>query len=264
MNYPNNLVIVEVSDDGVATVALNNPPLNVVTVALAAELYETMTLLERDERVGVVVLHGKGKGFSAGSDVREFPAVRAEVVDRKLKRENEAFNAIEFLSRPTIAALEGATCGGGLEMAMACDIRIMSDAGKLGFPETNLGIFPASGGLFRLPKLVGQAKALELMYLGDFIGADECLAIGLVNRVVAAGTALDAAGEMARRLAEKPREALKRIKAGVRRFQNRATEEIFLDNLRLSADLWDSPDAREGVQAFLEKRPPRFARRGKE
>ncbi len=260
MDYLNNMVIVDIPEDGVATVALNNPPLNVVTVALADELYRAMATLEKDERVRVVVLYGRGKGFSAGSDVREFPEVRAEVVDKKLRRENEAFNAIEFLRCPTIAALEGTTCGGGLEMAMACDIRIMSDQGRMAFPETNLGIFPASGGLFRLPKLVGQAKALELMYLGDFIDAKECRRIGLANSVVATGTAFDAAMEMARRLAAKPREALRRIKSGVRRFQHQASGEIFLDNLRLSADLWDSPDAREGTNAFLEKRAPKFSK----
>lgn len=259
MNYQNNLVIVDIPEDGIATVALNNPPLNVVTVALADELYRAMTALEKDERARVVVLYGRGKGFSAGSDVREFPGVRAEVVEKKLQRENEAFNAIEFLRCPTIAALEGTTCGGGLEMAMACDVRIMSDQGRMGFPETNLGIFPASGGLFRLPKLVGQAKALELMYLGDFIDANECQRIGLANRVVAAGTAYDAAMEMARKLVAKPQEALKRIKSGVRRFQHHTSEEIFLDNLSLSADLWDSADAHEGVQAFLEKRTPKFS-----
>ncbi len=261
MDYLSNLVMVDFPEDGIATVALNNPPLNVVTVALADELYRAMTALEQDERSRVVVLYGRGKAFSAGSDVREFPQIRAEVVDKKLRRENEAFNAIEFLSCPTIAALEGTTCGGGLEMAMACDIRIMADQARMGFPETNLGIFPASGGLFRLPKLVGQAKALELMYLGDFVDANECGRIGLANRVVANSTAFDAAMEMARTLAAKPREALRRIKSGVRRFQHHTTEEVFLDNLGLSADLWDSADAREGVQAFLEKRAPKFGKR---
>lgn len=259
MDYQNDLVKVEVREDGIAVVRLDNPPLNVVTVKLAGQLYDALHAMESDDRVRVMVIAGAGgKAFSVGSDVKEFPAVWDDLVDRKLRRENEAFNAIEFLPVPTIAALEGTTCGGGFEMSMAADIRILSDKGRMALPEINLGIFPASGGLFRLAKLVGQAKALEIMYLGEFLDAEECLRIGLVNRLAPAGATLDAALELAGKIAMKPREPLRRIKRGVRDFLNAATEECFLENLRRSADLWRAPDGREGVQAFLEKRQPKF------
>ncbi len=259
MAYQGEFIQVEMRENGVAVVKLANPPLNVVTVKLAHELYDAMNALEKDPAVKVAVFTGAGgKAFSAGSDVREFPEVWDDVVDKKLRRENEAFNSIEFFSRPTIAAMEGTTCGGGLELAMACDLRVLSEKGKVGLPEINLGIFPASGGLFRLPKLVGMARALEMMYLGEFISAEECFRIGLVNKLVPAGEALASALGMAEKIAAKPAEPLRRIKRGVRDFLNHSTEEVFLENLRRSADIWKAPDGQEGVRAFLEKRPPKF------
>lgn len=262
MDYQNNLIKVDMRNNGVCVVSLDNPPLNVVSLPVIDELYDVMAKLPREETVKAVIVTGGARTFSAGSDVKEFPGVRDCVVDKKLKKENEAFNGIEFLPQPTIAAMEGNTCGGGLEIAMACDIRVMSDKGRLGMPEINLGIFPASGGLFRLPKLVGMAKAMELMYLGEFISAEECLRIGLVNRLAPAGATLEAALAMAGKIAAKPVEPLRRIKKGVRAFQHKDSEQTFWDNLRLSADLWDAPDCREGVSAFLEKRAPTFGRPG--
>lgn len=259
MKYENDNVKVEVMDSGVALARLDNPPVNVVTVKLACELFDVVHRMRRDERVRVLVLAGAGtKAFSAGSDVKEFPAVRDDLVEKKLRRENEAFNGIEFLPFPTIAAMEGVVCGGGFEMSMAADIRILSESGRMALPEINLGIFPASGGLFRLAKLVGPAKALEIMYLGEFLDAPECLRIGLVNRLAPTGTAVDAALELAAKIATKPREPLRRIKKGVREFLAKTTEECFLENLRRSEDLWKAPDGCEGVDAFLEKRPPKF------
>lgn len=261
MDYANKLVKVDIRENGVCLVTLDNPPLNVVTLPVIDELYDVMHNLRREEKVRVVVVTGGGgKAFSVGSDVKEFPGVWDDVVDKKLKKENEAFSGIEYLPMPTIAAMEGSTCGGGFEIAMACDIRILSDKGKIGLPEINLGIFPASGGLFRLPKLVGVSKALEIMYLGEFVPAEECLRLGMVNRLAPAGGALAAALELADAIALKPAEPLRRIKRGVRDFAFKSSEETFLDNLRRSEDLWKQPDCREGVNAFIEKRPPQFGK----
>jgi enoyl-CoA hydratase/carnithine racemase len=260
MDYRNQLILVEKRAPGVALVTLNNPPVNVVTLPLLDELRDVMAKLETDDSVRAVVLTGSGvKSFSVGSDVKEFPDVWDDVIGKKLKGENEAFNAIEFLPKPVIAAMEGSSCGGGVEMAMACDIRLLSETGRMGMPEINLGIFPASGGLFRLPKLVGAAKAMEIMYLGDFLDAGECLRIGWVNRLVPAGKAAEAALEMAGRIAAKPMRALSRIKKGVRDLGMRGTEDGFIDNLRYSRDIWNTPDCAEGVRAFLDKRAPKFA-----
>ena len=259
MQYANKLVLVEKPQKGVALLTLNNPPLNMVTLDLSAELLETLHTIDRDDEVRVAVLTGSGnRSFCVGSDIKEFPRVWDDPIGKKLKRENEAFNAIEFLGKPVIAAMLGNICGGGSEMSMACDMRVLAENGKMAFPEINLGVFPASGGVFRLPKLVGPAKALELMYLGEFIDARECLRIGLVNWVVPADEVVAKALEIAGKIAVKPFESVKIIKQGVRELWLKPTGESFFDNLRLSSAVFATPDCAEGVKAFLEKRPPAF------
>ena len=156
------------------------------------------------------------KAFCAGSDISEFPQVREDVVSCKLTRENAAFTALEQLPMPVIAALNGVALGGGAEIALACDIRIMDETARIGFPEVKLGIFPGSGGIFRLPRLLGPAKAYELLYTGDLIDAREAHRIGLVNRLAPAGHALSAAVALAETLASRPALALSLIRAGVR------------------------------------------------
>ena len=259
MEYRNKLVTVEFKPRRVALVTLNNPPLNLLTLPLRDEMNEVLRKLERDDAVRAVVLTGSGeKSFCVGADVKEFPEVWDDVVGKKLQKENEMINAIEFLSKPVVCAMEGTVCGGGFEMAMACDIRILSDKGRIAMPEINLGVFPGSGGLYRLPKLVGPYKAMEMMYLGDFVDADECLRIGLVNKVAPAGRVVSEALEMAERIALKPFEAIKLIKKGVRNLGHQTTEASFIDNLRYSREIFTTPDCVEGVDAFLNKRPPVF------
>lgn len=259
MEYFNELVTVEVRGKGVCLVTLNNPPLNLVTLPLRDELNDVLRKLENDEVVRVVVLTGSGeKAFCVGSDVKEFPEVWDDVIGKKLQKENETFNSIEFLSKPVICAMEGTVCGGGFEMAMACDMRVLSEQGRIALPEINLGVFPGSGGLYRLPKLVGPYKAMEMMYLGEFVEAEECVRIGLVNRLAPAGQAAASALEIAERIAIKPFEAIKLIKQGVRDLGHKTTEESFIDNLRYSMEIFKTPDCAEGVDAFLNKRKPGF------
>ena len=139
MEYTNKLILVEKRDNRVALVTLNNPPINMVTLPLSAELVDTMHKLDKDEDVRVIVLTGSGsKAFCVGSDIKEFPTVWDDPVGKKMKRENEAFNSIEFISKPVIAAMEGTICGGGVEMSMACDMRILAENGKMAFPEIKL------------------------------------------------------------------------------------------------------------------------------
>jgi enoyl-CoA hydratase/carnithine racemase len=259
MDYKNNLILVENKGKGVALVTLHNPPLNLVTLPLRDELSEALRKLDVDEAVRVVVLTGSGqKAFCVGSDVKEFPEVWDDVITKKLQKENETFNLIEFLSKPVMCAMEGTVCGGGFEMAMACDMRILSEEGRIAMPEINLGVFPGSGGLFRLPKLVGPYKAMEMMFLGEFVPAEDCVRIGLVNRLAPAGKVVDTALELAGKIAEKPFEAIKLIKKGVHAIGSKSTEESFIDNLRFSEEIFKTPDCAEGVDAFLNKRKPHF------
>lgn len=251
-------IILERVRAGVACVRLDGPPLNLNSLASIEQLRHTFESLDQDEATGCVVLAAEGgRVFCAGSDIQEFPKVRDDVVARKLKRENDAFRSIEICRKPVIAAIEGIALGGGCELMMACDIRIASESASFGFPEIRLGVFPGSGGLYRLPRLVGQAKAIELMMTGDRIDAREALRIGLVNRITESGKALTAALDLAEGIAGSAPEALHAIKSGVREsWQD--YENALAITLELSDRVFRSSACAEGVQAFLEKRPARF------
>lgn len=258
MEYANELLKVAISDY-VAVLTIDRPPLNILTLELSAELRDTLHRLEEDEDVRVIVMRGAGeKAFCVGADIKEFPKVWDDVIGKKLLNENLAVDAIELLEKPVIAALEGNTLGGGCEIAMAADIRIMSEAGKIGLPEINLGVFPGSGGLYRLARYIGVARAYEMLYTGKTISAQEALQIGLVNHVVPAGKTEEAAVELARVIADKPFEAIKLIKKGVRELWQKTTEENFRPNLEFSKTVFKTPDCAEGVDAFIHKRPPKF------
>jgi enoyl-CoA hydratase len=259
MSAEDQLVVVERLEGNLAKLVLNNPPLNLVTLELTQQLVEALEELDTDESVRVVVITGAGdRAFCAGSDVKEFPAVRDQVVEKKLVRENQAFGDIEFLSKPVIAAIEGLAYGGGCEISMACDLRIAARSARIALPEVKLGVVPGSGGLFRLPRLVGPARAMELMYLGDPISAHEAERIGLVNEVVPDGEAFPRALDIARRISRQPKEAVAAIKRGVRESASLAYEDALRLTLELSDHVFKTEDCAEGVRAFLEKREPRF------
>ena len=253
---------IELSGDGpVALVTLDNPPLNLLTAAMRRRLAQIATDLARRPDVRAVVLAGAGdRAFSAGSDVREFPRDPAAGM-RRARAEHDAYRRLGHLPQPVVAALWGHVLGGGLELALACDLRVADESALLGLPEVRIGVFPAGGGTQRLPRLIGSARAKELMMLGHTIDADEALRLGLVNRVVAAGTALDAALELARSIAERPGLAIRAIKRAVDGGLEEGPERGEELERELIAPLFGSYDAREGVTAFRERRPPRFEHR---
>lgn len=262
-----DVVKLDVRAGGIAVLTLNNPPLNLNTLSTLKQLKDACLRITADENVRVLVVTGAGdRAFCAGSDIKEFSYVRDQVVAKKLARENEAFTAIEQLPVPVIAALNGTTLGGGAEIAIACDIRILDEAAKIGFPEVKLGVFPGSGGVFRLPKLIGQANALELLYTGELVTAQEAHRIGLVNRIAPAGKALERALELAAVIAARPALALSLIKAGVRDALLQDTEAATERTLVDSHAVFTGPDIEEGMAAFFGKRPavftaPRTSRR---
>jgi enoyl-CoA hydratase len=247
-------------DCGVAVLTLDNPPLNLTTLTTLDKLLSICRIIAGDEKVRSIVVVGAGeKAFCAGSDINEFPKVRQDVVGSKLARENEAFAALEQLPMPVIAALNGVALGGGAEIALACDIRIMDETARIGFPEVKLGIFPGSGGIFRLPRLIGPARAYELLYTGDLVDAREAHRIGLVNRVAPAGEAFSAALAFAQRLATRPALALSLIRAGVRDSFNQTTRQAIERTLADSHRVFTGTDIEEGIAAFFAKRAPVFA-----
>ena len=259
MSAESRLILVERLGGGVAKLTLNNPPLNLVTLEMTRRLIEALDEMEGDDAVRAVVVTGTGeKAFCAGSDVGEFADVRDRVVEKKLAQENEAFGRFESLSKPTVAAIEGLAYGGGCEISMACDLRFTGEGAKFALPEVRLGVVPGSGGLFRLPELVGPAQAMELMYLGKPIDASEAERLGLVNEVVPDGEALPRALDVARSISRQPKEAVAAIKRGVRESLHSSREDSVRLTLELSDHVFKTEDCAEGIQAFFEKREPRF------
>lgn len=250
---------IEKKQGGITLVYLDNPPFNLITLDMTASLIRLFSELETDDLTRVVVLSGSGNGvFCAGADIKEFEEVRDDVVNKKLKKENEAFLGIENLSKPVIAAIGGTALGGGCEIALACDIRIMSGDAKIGLPEIKLGVFPGTGGLYRLPKIVGVSKSLEMMYTGEPLTAQEAYRIGLVDYIVEREQVLAFALELAGKIVKKPRLALGAIKKGVRRSLEISQKDAILYTLELSGPVFKSADCEEGIKAFFEKRTPRF------
>jgi enoyl-CoA hydratase/carnithine racemase len=246
--------------DGIATVTLNRPEVhNAMNERMREELTRCFGDIAAGGDVRVVVVTGAGeRAFSAGADIREFVAPQVPVRFRDGRRRVDFRAAMDRCAQPIIAAIGGFALGGGLELALACDIRIASEDSQLGLTEVNLAIIPGGGGTQRLPRLVGRGKALEMILTGGRVDAGEALRIGLVERVVPAGEAFAAAQALARALAEKAPVALRYAKEAVVKGLGLPLD----DGLRLENDLATllrtTDDRVEGAKAFLEKRKPRF------
>lgn len=246
--------------DGVATVTLNRPEVhNAMNEAMRRELTEVFTALAVDDAVRVIVVTGAGeRAFSAGADIREFVAPQPPTRFREQRRRVDFRQAMDRCPQPILAAIRGYALGGGLELALACDIRIASEDATLGLTEIDLAIIPGGGGTQRLPRLVGRGKALEMILTGARLPAGEALRIGLVERVVAPEDVLAATQRLARTLADKAPVALRYAKEAV----VKGLEMTLADGLRLENDLATllrtTEDRVEGARAFLEKRKARF------
>jgi len=252
--------ILHQASGGVATITLNRPDVHhAMNEAMRRDLVRCFERLATDDTVRVIVVTGGGdKAFSAGADIREFTAPQVPTAFREQRRRLDFRAAMDRCWQPIIAAIRGYAFGGGLELALACDIRIASADSRLGLTEVDLAIIPGGGGTQRLPRVVGRGKALELILTAARIDAAEALRIGLVERVVPAGEALKAAQELAATLAAKAPVALRYAKEAV----TKGLELPLADGLRLENDLATllrtTEDRVEGARAFLEKRTPRW------
>lgn len=253
------MIRLEKTGNKVGVVYLDRPPLNLLTLEMTDRLSDLVDEMDADDTIRVVVITGTGsKAFCAGADINEFLEVHDNVVEKKLKKENDALLKIERMSKPVLAAINGVALGGGCEIALACDIRVISDHAKIGVPEIRLGVFPGSGGLYRLPEIVGLSHALEMMYTGEPLTAHEAYRIALVNHVTPAGQALAHAMTLAEKIAQQSKQGLASIKAGVRKSLKMTRDQAIQYNLELSDLVFKSADCEEGVKAFFEKRPPVF------
>jgi enoyl-CoA hydratase len=247
--------------DGVATIVLDNPPLNVVTRPLTLALGNALDALKRDDTVRVVIVTGAGdRAFCAGSDITEFAHDLApgEIISGKLGRQNEIFSQLDDFPKPTIAAISGLAFGGGLEIAVCCDLIVVEERTRIALPEIKLGVFPGSAGTIRVTRRIGEARAKEMMFLGEPIDARTALDWGLVNRVVPNGESLRAAQELAAVLSTRPRKALKLCKRIIDLSFEVPQQEAIRRSMEASEEVFRSAEKVEGVQAFLTKRQPDF------
>lgn len=245
----------------VGTIRLDRPPANAISRQVSEELRDAAVEAGRREDVRAVVMWGGPKIFAAGADLKEIAGLGPEEVRPVVSALGEALTVLEEMPKVTIAAIERYCLGGGCELALACDFRFAADHARLGQPEIALGIIPGAGGTQRLPRLVGQARARDLIYSGRRVGADEALAIGLVDRVTPPGESRRAATEVALRYAAGPTLALAAAKEAL----NAAALGDVRRGLGVERDvfvgLFDTADQKEGMRAFLEKREPRFTGR---
>jgi len=244
----------------IGIIKLNRPPVNPLSVQLYHELYDAVCEFENDDAIGAIIITGNGdKAFAAGLDIKDVMGKSAvETLDFLWTAPRKAFDKLTGIGKPTIAAVFGLALGGGCEVALCCDLRIASEDTVIGLPEIGLGIMPGSGATQRLPRLIGVAKAKEMIYTGDTINAAEAYRIGLVNKVVPKDKLMEEAKAMAKKLASKPKAAFALIKRCIDNGLNMDLASGLTMEMDSFSIAFTSEDGREGINAFVEKRKPNY------
>ncbi|WP_044476929.1 enoyl-CoA hydratase [Oceanobacillus massiliensis] len=243
----------------IAFLTIQSPPANALSSKLLNDLSEKLDLIEKDKMVKAIVLHGEGKFFSAGADIKEFTNLQHSSDYESLSRNGqELFDRIEAFPIPVIAAIHGAALGGGLELAMSCHIRIVTESAVLGLPEMTLGIIPGFAGTQRLPGYVGTAKAYEMILTGEPINGKEAVRCGLANSVAGEEELIAESVKLAEKIAAKSKPAIQQIMNLIPFAKTGQFSEGIKAEAKAFGDIFGSEDAKEGVHAFLEKRKPNF------
>lgn len=238
------------TENNLAVLTLNNPPVNTLSKELIEMLKQTFADLGKDSKVKAIIITGAGRTFCAGADIKELAAIKTRQHGEAFaKNGQELMDIIESSNIPVIAAIKGACIGGGMELAMACHMRIASEDAWFSQPEINLGIMPGFGGTKRLPRLVGKAKATELMLTGSKISAKEALTMGLLNKTAPQEKLMDEAREFAGKIINKGSIAASSCLKAI--YERESEYELF-------GKICETSDKDEGIQAFLEKRQPVF------
>jgi enoyl-CoA hydratase/carnithine racemase len=248
--------------DGIGTIKLERPPMNALNIAIQEELRAAAATFTADTAVHAIVVYGGEKVFAAGADIKEMNGMSYVDMAARAGALSSAFDAIARIPKPVVAAITGYALGGGCELALACDWRVAAADAKLGQPEINLGIIPGAGGTQRLARLVGPARAKDLIMSGRFVEADEALRIGLVDRVTpTAAEVYDAAIELVKPYVNGPAVALRAAKLAIDGGLEMDIAAGLAWESQLFAALFATDDKREGMAAFVEKRPAKFTGR---
>ena len=259
MNQQFKYIIYEKPKENYVRLTLNRPEvMNALNVELRLELIEALNAAENDPKARVVVLKGAGeKAFSAGADINMFKEMTPFQAKKYLRISKGASNTIENLSKPVIAAVNGYAMGGGLELAMSCDIIMASDDARFAQSEINIGFIPGVGGTQRLPRIVGSKRAKEMIFTGDLIDAQEAFRIGLVNRVVPKAELMTAVEALIDKISQKSPIALRLAKEAINKSMSGLGQGLDYESALFSF-AFSTKDQKEGAAAFLEKRKPTY------
>ncbi|RMH03493.1 MAG: enoyl-CoA hydratase [Nitrospirae bacterium] len=243
----------------VATITLDHPPANLLSRSAVEELHRVFNQLGEDPTIRCIIVTGAGRFFSAGADIHELAVIHSVSEGMACaQRGQQLMQRIEESKVPVIAAINGTCVGGGLELALACHIRLAAEGSLLGLPEIKLGLIPGFGGTQRLPRLIGSAQALEMMLTGELIPAERARTYGLVNHVIP-GSQLEAqVQKLADSLASFSRHAVRSVLQAFRASEAYPISQGMTYEAELFGQLCSTPEKQEGIQAFLEHRPPKF------
>lgn len=243
--------------DAVGYITLNRPNvLNAINRQMVSEIVTVLERYDRDDSVRAILINGKGRAFAAGADIDEM--AQDGSIEFELLNQFAEWDRISLVKKPIICAVQGFALGGGFELALACDIIFATDTTEFGFPEVNLGVMPGAGGTQRLTKLMGRTKALEFLWTGENISAQEAYNRGVINRMISPELLFEEADKFTRQLTKQSPLSLRLIKESV----NKAVDYSLYEGMQFERKnlylLFSSEDQKEGMNAFLEKRQPNF------
>jgi enoyl-CoA hydratase/carnithine racemase len=246
------------ASDGIGTIRLGRPPMNPLNTQVQEELREAAHAATADPEIRAVVVYGGPQVFAAGADITEFTAMTYQQMSVRAAKLSGAFDAIARIPKPVVAAITGYALGGGCELALACDWRVVAEDAKLGQPEIKLGLIPGAGGTQRLARLVGPARAKDLVFSGRMVDAGEALRIGLADRVAPAAEVYPTAIELVRPYTAGPALALRAAKLAIDGGLGMDLASGLAWESQLFTGLFATDDRVEGTTAFVEKRKPKF------